>query len=417
MGDVSALGEHRRLPYCSHSWNGVLVLPITIGIENLDVLCDSAFEIPKVRQAGDFGAYLGVQLRHFFDQTAQLDGRLADRLAERAYWMRELSSTLEAAVDCTRQGRHYRAWQLMEDILDEHLGTLKIMSLRHAYRVVGSRSWYRLTTWSEAKTRRDVFHLPFEKKAASYRFSPPGRPAIYLGNNVYGCWLECQGPLLESCRVARFEIDMRGDEYFLDLPANHASYLDPLTVAAGLDGVVQIDPRKFMNSPYLDDVEGELVDYLSLWPLLMASTVQKLQPAPTDPPEYLIPQLLMRWVLKQKDMLGIRYFTSKFDKATNSNDLSINVVLPTRTMNKSDGFCEFLVDRVRCTPPQSFDEAGSPDGETLFTEGAADMRQAAGGRYMINWEGSLQHYQHTPFGRMEYCLDRPEVAVARIDAA
>ena len=45
------------------------------------------------------------------------------------------------------------------------------------------------------------------------------------------------------------------------------------------------------------------------------------------------------------------------------------------------------------------------------------MRQAASGRYMINWEGSLQHYQHTPFGRMEYCLDRPEVAVARIDAA
>ena len=394
-------------------------MAITIGAENLAVLSDSAFEIPKARPEGDFGAYLGVQFRHFFEQTERFGGELAVRLAERAYWLRELSSTLEAVVDCTQQGRHDRAWQLMEDILDEHLGTLKIMSLRHAYKVAGSRSWYRLTTWSEAKTRRDVFHLPFQKKAASYRFSPPGRPAIYLGNNVHVCWLECQcqgRPLESSCRVARFEIEMRGKEYFLDLPANHASYLDPLTVAAGLEGVAPIDPRAVSNSPYLDDVEGELVDYLALWPLLMASTVQKRQPAPADPPEYLIPQLLMRWVLKRKDVLGIRYFTSKFDRATNSNDLSINVVLPTRTTNKSDGFCDFLVDRVHCTPPQSFADAAGASDETLFTKEAADSRQAAGGRYMIEWEGSLSHYQRTPFGRMEYWLDRPELAVARIDA-
>jgi hypothetical protein len=390
---------------------------MTISSANLDVLRDSAFEIPKTREAGDFGTSLAVHLRHFFAQTARFGGSLAGRLAERAYWMGELSSSLEAAVDCARRGRHDRASQLIEDILDEHLGTLKIMSLRHAHKVVGSRSWYRLTTWSDAKARRDVFHLPFERKAASSRFSPPGRAAIYLGNNVYVCWLECQRPELESCRVARFEIDPRGDEYFLDLPANHATYLDPLTVAEGLKDRVQFDPRTIMNSPYVDDIEGELVDYLSVWPLLMASTVQKLEPAPTDPPEYLIPQLLMRWVLKQKDALGIRYFTSKFDHATNSNDLSINVVIPTRMTNQSEGFCDCLVDRVRCTPPQSFGDAASASDETLFTDAAADVRQAAGGRYMIEWEGRLRHYQHTPFGRMEYWLDRPELAVTRIDAA
>ena len=70
----------------------------------------------------------------------------------------------------------------------------------------------------------------------------------------------------------------------------------------------------------------------------MTSTVQKQQPAATDPHEYLIAQLLMRWVLRRKDVLGIRYVTSKFDKAT--NELSINVILPTRTTNKSDWFCE-----------------------------------------------------------------------------
>lgn len=35
---------------------------------------------------------------------------------------------------------------------------------------------------------------------------------------------------------------------------------------------------------------------------------------------------------------------------------------------------------------------------------------------MINWGGSLRHYQDTPFGRMEYWLDRPELRIACIDA-
>lgn len=326
-------------------------MPSAISTDNLDVLRNSVFEIPKARQGGDLAAYLSVQLHAFFEQTARLSGSLAERLAERAYWMRELASSLQAILECTRQRRHERAWQLAEDILDEHLGTLKVMSLRHAYKVIGSRSWYRLTTWGEAKTRQDIFHLPFQMKAASYRFSPPGRPAIYLGNNVYTCWLECQEPLLESCRVARFEIHLQGDEYFLDLPANHDSYLQPLTSASRQAHFREMDPRGITNSPYFDEIEDELVDYLSVWPLLMAITVQKAHPAPADPPEYIIPQLFMRWSLGRKDVLGVRYFTSKFDKATNSNDLSINVVLPTRTTNKSNGFCDFLVNRVRCTDP------------------------------------------------------------------
>jgi hypothetical protein len=394
-------------------------MPGTVSSENLDVLSHSAFEMPKARQGGEFEDYLGVQLHAFFEQTARLSGSLAEKLAKRAYWMRELASSLEAVVHCARRRRHERAWQLMEDVLDEHLGTLEIMSRRHADKVTGSRSWYRLTSWREAQTRPDVFHLPFQMKAASYRFSPPGRPAIYLGNNVYVCWSECQEPPLESCRVARFEIEMRGDEYFLDLPANHDSYLQPLTTASELATMPEldpIDPRRVTNSPYFDNVEDELVDYLSVWPLLMAITVQKSQPAPPDPPEYIIPQLFMRWSLKRKNVLGIRYFTSKFDKATNSNDLSINVVLPTRTENKSNGFCDFLADRVRCTLPQSFDDALKASDETLFTNIAADKREAAAGRYMIKWDESLRHYQYTPFGRMEYWLDRPELTVARIDA-
>jgi hypothetical protein len=103
--------------------------------------------------------------------------------------------------------------------------------------------------------------------------------------------------------------------------------------------------------------------------------------------------------------------------AQGTNDISINVVLPARTTDKRYGFCDVLMARVRCTLPQAFAEVeGMPDGE-LFTREAADRHQAAAGRYMVKWEGAHHHYQHTPFGRMEYWLDRDECPAKRIDEA
>jgi hypothetical protein len=289
------------------------------------------------------------------------------------------------------------------------------MSLRHSATVIGSRSWYRLTTWSGARSRQDVFHRPFGQSAPGYRYSQPGRPALYLGNNVHVCWLECNSPSpLSSCRVARFELDAKPSE-FLDLPANHATYLTPLQWAHSLRGLLDVEPTMATNSPYVTDVERELAEYLSLWPLLMACSVQKPQGAPDASPEYMASQLLAGWALKQRRWIGIRYFTTKFDESLNTNDISINVVLPARTLEKPSGFCDVLTQRVRCTLPESFSELDRVPDETLFTCEAADTRLAAAGRYMVYWEGGYHHSQFTPFGRMEYWLDRDNSPATRID--
>ena len=321
----------------------------------------------------------------------QIDGTLGDILQDhnRRYWMRELSSSVVAAVDLAIRKRRERATSLLEDILDEHLGILKIMSLRHSATITGSRSWYRLTTWEGAITRRDVFHLPFERPSPAYRYSKPGHPGIYLGNNVFVCWLECNSQPLSHCKVARFEIDAN-DLWFLDLPANHATYLHPLETAHAIRRIKHFDPIACQNSPYFRDVEQELAQYLSLWPLLMACSVQKPADATAaDPAEYIVSQFVADWAIKQKGWLGIRYFTTKFDDSTNSNDASINVVLPARSTDRTEGFCEFLTARVRCTPPQSFDQAMQVSDNDLFTESAADRRQDAAGRYWLHRDGAL----------------------------
>jgi hypothetical protein len=225
----------------------------------------------------------------------------------------------------------------------------------------------------------------------SCRFSFAELPAIYLANSVYLCWLECGKPAHATCKIARFEIDDTGWRY-LDLPANHATYLDPLRMDRRLPAAVR-DPRRVDNSPYVEDVASELSDYLSLWPLLMSCTVQKLEPAPAQPPEYALSQLVMRWVLKRKNMLGIRYFTSKFDAATNSNDLSINVVLPARTA-KQTGHCDVLLDRVRCTRLCRFADAEETDAE-LFSERAVAR---------LAMPGPSVRERGIPSNRLQTCL-------------
>jgi len=390
---------------------------MTIDESTLRLLQDPALQMPKIRDVGTLEDFLGESNARFFALINRFKGRIGDILHDknRRYWMRELASSIVATVEVTLQRRRERAVSLMEEILDEHLGALQLMSLRHSATVIGSRSWYRLTTWKGATTRSDVFHRPFQRPSPAYRYSKPGLPGIYLGNNVYVCWLECNSPLpLSGCKVARFEINA-GDLLFLDLPANHSTYLQPLETAYALRRVSEVNLFRFQNSPYFQDVEPELAEYLSLWPLLMACSVQKSPNAAEDPPEYIVSQLVADWAIKQKRWLGVRYFTTKSDDAGNSQDLSINVVLPARTSNRTEGFCEFLTARVRCTLPQSFRYARRIKNRKLFTRAAADQRQEAAGRYMVHWRGAQRHYQDTPFGRMEYLLDRDEFPLKRID--
>jgi hypothetical protein len=66
--------------------------------------------------------------------------------------------------------------------------------------------------------------------------------------------------------------------------------------------------------------------------------------------------------------------------------------------------------------PRAFDRVEQIPDDQLFTKDAADKRESAYGRYMVEWEGAIHEYQYTPFGRMEYRLDRDDVPIRRMGA-
>ena len=80
-----------------------------ISAHNFNVLTDPALDTPKSREPGDLAVFLAEQNRRFFDVIQRFDGPLADGLSQRAYWMRELATTLEAVVDLVQKGRNSRA--------------------------------------------------------------------------------------------------------------------------------------------------------------------------------------------------------------------------------------------------------------------------------------------------------------------
>ena len=379
--------------------------------ENILLLRSPAFALPQMRPPGDFGNFLERMFANYHERLAGLVGALREQVLERAPKIQTLSSAIASAWRLAISGDLSAATTRFSEGLDAVGPELRAMSERHA-RVLPNQSWYRLAAWAGVSSRAHMFHAPFELAQASYRFSTVGAPTLYLANSVYLCWLECGQPQLDRCFVSRFEVDVERF-HLLDIPSNSLAYLEPLDIpdVPGLE----LDPRTVMNSPYVEDVTAELAEYLTLWPLLAAVTVRRVEPSPEHPPEYVVPQLLMLWVRASADFLGVRYFTSRDDPAPwNTNDHPINLAVPARTA-KLVGYCEFLRARARCTEPQRLTSVAAMDTRELATPAAADRREEHFGRYLVEIEGvGLTHYVETPFGKMEYWLDRPELPVRRI---
>jgi hypothetical protein len=380
-----------------------------LGGETIAILQEDVFDIPKARPRGSLENFLNDTLNAFRCRIKAVNGPLAAALESRVEKIKVLCEALPDTFRIGSSGNASDAYLRLNKGLHGIHDELVAMSRRHTASVLLGQSWYRMAAWGASRYEH-MFHVPFERPQKSYRFSVPGVPAIYLANSVYLCWLECGQPSLNKCVVSRFEVESTGFD-FLDLPCSHSAYLAPLEIPR-LPGF-EPDPRRVMNSPYLNDVVEEVAEYLTVWPLLATVSVRKLDEVP-NPPEYIVPQLLMQWVAKQDDLLGIRYFTTKDDSSTNSQDWAVNLALPSRTTRDS-GYCEFLAARTRLTAPQPLAGMSEMTLEKLITRAAGGRRQDAGGRYMLRWpDGRIEHYVGTVFGKMEYWLDRSEIELARI---
>lgn len=139
--------------------------------------------------------------------------------------------------------------------------------------------------------RGDMLHIPFDMRGIvkNQRFSINGLPCIYLASTTYGAWRELDCPDNNMLQVSAYRIPS-------DLKIFNLCIQQHLINGVG---------------SYADDNELEqLKVYVSIFPLVIATSAKVEQNDRTFKSEYIISQILMQ-VCKEMGIEGIAYISKK----------------------------------------------------------------------------------------------------------
>ena len=190
--------------------------------------------------------------------------------------------------------------------------------------------------------KEDFYHIPFEKRTevSSQRYSFPGLPCLYVGTTKEVCFQELD---CDEANAAIAEIRLHGDV--------------PCQV---------LDLTKIFDTQFDKMTYFEQTNFLRLFPLVfLCSTDIQQTSTPNKPkfrPDYVIPQLLLEYILdkttwNETPIVGIKYFSVKNDflgkwlnGETDALSAGVNIAIPART-DGEHGFCStlkkiFYVDHI-----------------------------------------------------------------------
>ncbi len=190
--------------------------------------------------------------------------------------------------------------------------------------------------------RKELFHIPFNKNylVGTERYSMPGHPCLYLASQAELCWYECGKP--EKFAISKFDIPQGEDNYmkFIDfseklMPLMHSFF------------------SWFHNEKDKEQVRLYLLKYICTYPLRAACSIVVEHPGSRFIEEYIMPQLLLQWVLNDDDFDGIRY-----ESCSSSDEVKSmgghNLVLVTNHFD-DDGYDKKLRTNIKVGEPKVFD--------------------------------------------------------------
>ena len=233
--------------------------------------------------------------------------------------------TLERLITSCYQGKRSTAYTQLKNLLkryekDSIFAEIPSDAIFYRMRVCDLRK--------EIK-RKELFHIPFEKirQIKTQRYSSPGYPCLYLGVSLYGCWEEMQRPDTESTLFSVFKTSK---------------------------SFRVVDMRIPTLQEYLDNAEF----YLKFFPVIIASTIPVINSDDIFKPEYLLPQMILEWVIEKRreiNAIGV-YYTSAF-KNNEFYELDHewdNIVLPVQKTSEK-GICQELASLFTMTKPTCYE--------------------------------------------------------------
>lgn len=250
-----------------------------------------------------------------------------------------------------------------------------------------NKNFYRMRIMESIKDidRSELFHFPITQRGIvkTQRYSSPGYPCLYLGKSIYGCWEEMRRPPMHQCAVARFENEC--ELYFINLT---------------IPSVEQLKKSSF----------------LKLIPLVITCMIRVDEVNATFKPEYIVPQLLIEWILKnrkfkleeeKKEINGVAYLSTHLNQDFEfPMSTFINYAIPVFSVNMNNKYCYKLCNTFSLTNPTTNDLEKLKGGYVID-----------GGVIGLSPEEVLQqNYKTSDFGNLEERLkDETRFALGKIN--
>lgn len=269
------------------------------------------------------------------------------------------------------QGKHSTAFTQLKNIL-------KSNDDLYVTEIGQGELFYRMRTYDKRKglSRKDLFHIPMSKKRTikTQRYSAPGYPCLYLGKSIYGCWEEMNRPDTESTLVSCFKSQ---------------------------DNFKVLDLRIPTLSEFIKDKER----YLQLFPFIIACGIPVRNSEDVFKPEYIIPQLLLEWIIDKASTKGQQILGVYYTSANKNEDFYVldhewdNLVLPVQDAITSEEFCPLLKHLLYCTKPTCYEyELIQGNINTTGYWGDGPSRNNSG--------DNKDDYYWSLFSRMEELIER-----------
>jgi hypothetical protein len=301
------------------------------------------FKIPKVRVGNDFLLHQKEIIDKFLSELECFNGRMKEKLQTIKPNIEQLSNAILSSIDSFLNGDTIGAYKIFEAGLEQIKNHLLIKEGVTSISIIKEpEQFYRGRIGSDVLlTREEMFHIPFEKRhlVTSQRYSLPGIPCLYLANSTYLCWEELGKPDFDKVQFSRFDLK---DCKLKFLNLNHTSQALSFI---GFDKDGDIDEM----SAFL------IIPFIATWPLQAAVSNVVFHKEAHFKPEYIIPQLLLQWIVNHKELDGVRFFSTKYNgkiPVLHFGNFS-NLVIPIKK-SKDKGYCDELKSNIKLTNPVSY---------------------------------------------------------------
>jgi hypothetical protein len=253
--------------------------------------------------------------------------------------------------------------------------------------------FYRMRVSDEYIYRRgEIFHIPLSKRRTvrTQRYSIPGFPCLYLSSSVYTCWEELNKPPLDKTYISRFVLQPKPPISLFDM-----SLIDPKR----LFFYEQTEYYQPSLEMHIENVNEEICKTaLVLWPLIFSCSLYGSSDNDFYKPEYVIPQLLLQWIRKEKNIDGIAYIAIRHESMDSDIAYCKNYVFPIKDSEKE--FCRILSKNFKFTQPIRCDELNALAKGRLYGAGSPASKKWFK-TSLVHPTNNIIYYENTIFGEIE----------------